>query len=75
MERRRLADIGSARTILLSLTGCALLTEMGDWVPWTLQAAAQVIAGAVAYLYFSRQARRFQSRIDELTRLEDEPLA
>ena len=54
------------------MTGCALLTEQGDWLPWTLQAAAQVIAGAIAYVYFSRQAGRFQSRIDELTRLEDD---
>lgn len=73
LERRRLADLGSARTILLSLTGCALLTEQRDWFPWTLQAAAQLGAGVVAYVYFSRQARRFQARADELTRLEGEP--
>jgi peptidoglycan/LPS O-acetylase OafA/YrhL len=75
LERRWLADIGSARTILLSLTGCALLTEQRGWFPWTLQAAAQLGAGVVAYVYFSRQARRFQARADELSRLEAEPRA
>jgi hypothetical protein len=73
LERRWLADMGSARTILLSLTGCALLTEQRDWFPWTLQAAAQLSAGVIAYVYFSRQARRFQARADELIRLEAEP--
>jgi len=70
LERRRFADTGSARTILMSLTGCALVTDQVNWFPWTLQAAAQLSAGVVAYVYFSRQAGRFQSRIDELTRLE-----
>ena len=73
LERRWLADIGSARTILLSLTGCALLTEQRDWFPWTLQAAAQLSAGVIAFVYFSRQARRFQVRADELAHLEDDP--
>ena len=72
LERRRLGEQGAARTILLSLTGCALLTSPGDWVPWTLQAAGQFATGVVVYIYLSRQARRFQQRIDELTRLETE---
>jgi hypothetical protein len=75
LERRGFADMGSARTILLSMTGCALLTEQRDWFPWTLQAAAQLGAGIIAYVYFGRQARRFQARADELTRLEAEPSA
>lgn len=75
LERRRQADAGSARTILLAMTGCALLTDAGTWVPWTLQAASQLGAGIIAYAYVSRQARRFQVRIDELTRLEDETAA
>jgi hypothetical protein len=70
LERRRQADMGSARTILLSLTGCALLSSPGDWLPWTLQAAGQLGTGILVYAYISRQARRFQIRIDELTRLE-----
>jgi hypothetical protein len=70
LERRRQADMGSARTILLSMTGCALLTSPGPWVPWALQAASQLGAGIVMYAYVSHQARRFQRRIDELTRLE-----
>jgi len=70
LERRRQADLGSARTILLSMTGCALLTSPGDWVPWALQAASQLAAGLLAYAYLSRQARRFQTRIDELNELE-----
>ena len=70
LERRRQADMGSARTILLVMTGCALLSSPGHWRPWALQAAGQLIAGIVAYIYVSREARRFRSRIDELTRLE-----
>jgi hypothetical protein len=70
LERRRQADMGSARTILLMMTGCALLSSPGDWIPWTLQVASQLGAGIVVYVYVSRQARRFQARIDELTRLE-----
>ena len=70
LERRWLADIGSARTILLSLTGCALLTDQRDWLPWALQAAVQFGAGCIAYVYFSRQAGRFQARAAELARLE-----
>jgi hypothetical protein len=73
LERRRLGEIGSARTILLSLTGCALLTDQQAWPAWTIAAAAQLSAGVIAYVYFSRQARRFQARIDDLTRLEDDP--
>ena len=69
LERRRQADMGAARTILLSMTGCALLSS-GDWGSWALQAAGQLGAGMVTYAYISRQARRFQARIDELTRLE-----
>jgi hypothetical protein len=45
-------------------------TSPEDWLPWTLQAASQLAAGLIAYAYLSRQARRFQTRIDELTRLE-----
>jgi hypothetical protein len=70
LERRRQADMGSARTLLLAMTGCAFLTSPGNWVPWTLQAAIQLGGGLLAYAYLSRQARRFQARIDELTRLE-----
>jgi hypothetical protein len=73
LERRRLGEIGSARTILLSLTGCALLTDQRAWIAWTLAASAQLTAGVIAYVYFSRQASRFQARIDDLTRLEAEP--
>jgi hypothetical protein len=72
LERRRQADVGSARTILMAMTGCALLTTPADWVPWTLQAAGQLGTGILVYAYISRQARRFQARIDELTRLEGE---
>jgi hypothetical protein len=70
LERRRQADMGSARTILLSMTGCALLSSPGPWIPWTLQAATQLGAGILMYAFISRQARRFQIRINELTRLE-----
>ena len=69
LERRRQADPGAARTILLSMTGCALLST-GDWESWVLQATGQFGAGLVTYAYISRQARRFQARIDELTQLE-----
>ena len=69
LERRRRADMGAARTILLSLTGCALLSP-GDGGPWALQAASQLMAGIIAYFYVSRQAGRFRQRIDELTRME-----
>ena len=69
LERRRQADIGSARTILLMMTGCALLSSPGDWVPWTLTVASQLGGGIVVYVYLCRQARRFQTRINELTRL------
>lgn len=74
LERRRQADMASARTILLMMTGCALLSEPADWLPWTLQVASQLGAGLVVYVYVSRQARRFQTRIEELTRLEDSTL-
>jgi hypothetical protein len=70
LQRRREAEMASARTILLALTGCALLSSQGSWVSWTLQAAGQLGAGVVAYVYIRRQALRFQMRIDELTRLE-----
>lgn len=70
LERRRQADMGAARTILLSLTGCALLSPPGDWLPWALQAASQFGTGVVAYVSIRRGARRFQGRIDALTRLE-----
>jgi hypothetical protein len=70
LERRRYADMASARTILLAMTGCALLSGPADWVSWTLQAASQLGAGIVVYVYISRQARRFQMRINELIRLE-----
>ena len=69
LERRRQADMGAAQTILLSMTGCALLST-GDWGAWALQATGQLGAGIITYAYISRQARRFQVRIDELTRLE-----
>ena len=72
LERRRQADVGAARTILLAMTGCALLTEPAAWVLWTLVAASQLGAGLIAYAYIHRQARPFQVRIDELTRLENE---
>jgi peptidoglycan/LPS O-acetylase OafA/YrhL len=70
LERRRQADVGSARTILLMMTGCALLSSPEDWGPWTLQAASQLGTGILVYAYITRQARRFQKRIDELTRLQ-----
>lgn len=74
LERRRQADVGSAWTILLMMTGCALLSRPGDWGPWTLQAASQLGTGVLVYAYIRRQARRFQMRIDELTKLEgDQP--
>jgi hypothetical protein len=72
LERRRQADMGSARTILLMMTGCALLNSPGDWLPWTLQAASQLGAGILVYVYLRRQARRFQTRINDLTRLESD---
>ena len=70
LERRRQADMGSARTILLMMPGCALLGSPGDWGSWALQAVGQLGAGIIVYVYISRQARRFQARIDELSRLE-----
>jgi hypothetical protein len=70
LERRRMADLGSARILLLSMTGCALLSESGPWAPWTLTAATQLAAGILAYVYFSRQSGRFQARVEELDRLE-----
>jgi len=72
LERRRQADMGAARTILLVMTGCALLTSPRDWVPWALLAATQMGTGILVFAYISRQARRFQLRIDELTRLEND---
>jgi hypothetical protein len=72
LERRRQADVGSARTILIAMTGCALLSSPQDWGPWTLQAASQLGTGILVYAYITRQARRFQVRIDELTRLESD---
>ena len=62
--------MGSARTILLMMLGCALLGNPGDGGSWALQAVGQLGAGIVVYVYISRQARRFQARIDELGRLE-----
>jgi hypothetical protein len=70
LRRRHYADMGAARTILLSMTGCALLTSPGHWTPWALQAASQLGAGVIVYAYLSRQARRFRMRIDELSALE-----
>ena len=70
LERRRKADMGSARTILLMMLGCALLSTPADGGPWALQAIGQLGAGIITYVYISRQARRFQARIDELDRLE-----
>jgi hypothetical protein len=70
LQRRSEADRASARTILLAMTGCALLSGPGDWFTWTLQAGGQLAAGVVAYVYITRQARRFEARIDELRRLE-----
>jgi hypothetical protein len=70
LQRRHAADMASARTILLAMTGCALLSSSGNWVAWTLQAVTQAGTGVIAYVYITRQARRFQERIDELTRLE-----
>jgi hypothetical protein len=70
LERRWQADMGSARTILMVMTGCALLSSPGEWVPWTLQIASQLGTGIVVYIYIARQARRFRVRINELTRLE-----
>ena len=52
------------------MTGCALLSSPGPWLPWVLTAACQFGAGVIACVYITRQARRFQLRIDELTRLE-----
>lgn len=73
LERRRQADVGAARTILMVMTGCALLSGPEDWFAWTLLAAVQLGTGLVAYTYITRQAQRFQRRIDELTSLEGEP--
>lgn len=72
LERRRQAETASARAILLSMTGCALLSESADWMPWLVLAASQLAAGVIAYAYITRQARRFQQRIDELARLESD---
>ena len=63
------ADMAAARTILMAMTGCALLSSPGNWMAWTLQAVTQAGTGVIAYMYITRQARRFQVRIDELTRL------
>jgi hypothetical protein len=52
------------------MTGCALLSSPPDWGSWTLQAASQLGTGILVYAYITRQARRFQMRIDELTRLQ-----
>jgi hypothetical protein len=70
LERRRRADVASARTILLTMSAAALLTDAAGWGPWSLQAAGQLGAGIVAYVYVMRQARRFRMRINELTRLQ-----
>jgi hypothetical protein len=70
LQRRRQADMGAAQTILLMMAGCALLTPPGPLGRWTLQAATQLGAGVVVYVYMRREARRFQARIDDLTRLE-----
>ncbi|AMY07464.1 hypothetical protein LuPra_00637 [Luteitalea pratensis] len=70
LERRRQADMGAARTILLMMTGCALLGSPGDVGSWALRAVGQLGAGIVVYVYISRQARRFQQRIAELDRLD-----
>jgi hypothetical protein len=72
LERRREAEMASARAILLSLTGCALLSESADWLPWSVLAVSQLTAGLIAYAYITRQARRFQRRIEELARLESD---
>ena len=53
----------------MAMTGCALLSSTEHWIPWTLQAVTQAGTGVIAYMYITRQARRFQVRIDELTRL------
>jgi hypothetical protein len=71
LERRREADMGSARTILLMMTGCALLSSPGAWIPWTLQVASQLGTGIIVYVYIRGQARRFRTRIDELALLEE----
>ena len=70
LQRRHAADMASARTILLAMMGCALLSSPGYWLTWTLQAVTQAGTGVIAYVYIARQARRFQVRIDELTRLD-----
>jgi len=72
LQRRWEADVASARTILLVMTGCALLVRPDDWIRWLLQAASQLGAGVIAYVYITRQARRFQTRIDELKSLEQD---
>ena len=70
LQRRHAADMAAARTILMAMTGCALLSSPEHWIPWTLQAVTQAGTGVIAYVYIARQARRFQVRIDELTRLD-----
>jgi hypothetical protein len=72
LQRRWEADVASARTIFMVMTGCALLSEPGQWVPWLLQAVTQFGTGVIVYVYITRQARRFRTRIAELTRLEEE---
>jgi len=72
LDRRRQADVASARTILLTMTAAALLTSPADWLPWSLTAAGQLGAGVIAYVYVMRQSRRFAERIEELARLERE---
>ena len=49
----------------MAMTGCALLSSPGNWMAWTLQAVTQAGTGVIAYMYITRQARRFQVRIDE----------
>ena len=71
LERRRRADMDSARTIVMVMTAAALLSEQAGWGAWVLQAGSQLAAGAIVYVYVARQARRFQQRIDELTGLEE----
>jgi len=70
LQRRHAADMVAARTILMAMTGCALLSSPGSWMAWTLQAATQAGTGVIAYMYITRQASRFQVRIGELTRLD-----
>ena len=70
LQRRHAADMAAARTILMAMTGCALLSSPGTLDPVRPSKLSPRRNGVIAYVYIARQARRFQVRIDDLTRLD-----